>query len=136
MIRLFGNGAFDDIMNELPNFHSLGINAIWISLVHQQVQVPADEFGENNHGYWPKSRISIDKNLGSKESFCLLIQKARDFNIKICVDIILNHFGYDNIFLIDDQYIHITNSEYFRQQSEISSVTTQSECELLKKNRL
>lgn len=93
MPRLLGEGTLDEVTRELPNARRMGINTLWISPPHPQTVYDDGLAGFNNHGYWPSAHGKIDPDLGGQEAFARLLAAAEKNDIRIAMDVVLNHFG-------------------------------------------
>ncbi|MBP7643108.1 MAG: hypothetical protein KA767_07195 [Saprospiraceae bacterium] len=77
-------------------FDSLGVNAIWTTPVVENVDGSVDEGTGRSygfHGYWTKDWTMIDPRLGTAADFKEMVNEAHKHNIKIIVDVVLNHTG-------------------------------------------
>jgi len=78
-----GIGDLKGITNRLDYFQDLGIDAIWITPFFESPQV--------DFGYDISNHKAIDPQYGTMADFEELIAEAKTRNIKVIVDIILNH---------------------------------------------
>lgn len=78
-----GIGDIRGIIQELPKIHTLGITTIWLSPVYQSPMV--------DNGYDISDYKAINPMFGTMKDLDELIQKAKDLNIKIIMDLVLNH---------------------------------------------
>ena len=78
-----GIGDLQGIIQRLEYLKDLGIDAIWISPFYESPQV--------DFGYDISNHKAVDPCFGTLEDFEQLIAAANERNIKIVVDIILNH---------------------------------------------
>ncbi len=81
---------------EAGYFTDLGINAIWFTPVVEQIHGDTDEGTGNTygyHGYWAKDWTALDPNFGTMEELEELVQAAHDRDIRILMDVVLNHTG-------------------------------------------
>lgn len=97
-LRSFMGGDIRGVIQKLDEgyFQDLGINAIWMTPVFQQVKSSVDEgYGHQYafHGYWISDWTTLDPNFGTMEELKELIQKAHDQEIRIVFDVVLNHTG-------------------------------------------
>ncbi|MFC3899505.1 pullulanase [Aliicoccus persicus] len=94
----YHGGDFQGIINNLDYLDELGINTIWISPIVDNIDHDQrhgqDESQYGYHGYWAKDFTEIDEHFGDLETFKTLIDEAHDRDIKIMVDVVLNHTGY------------------------------------------
>lgn len=106
---LYHGGDFAGVTQKLDYLKDLGINTIWITPIVDNIegvvvqpggdvtpQMAADvPFNSGYHGYWAKDFTTLDPTLGTEEEFKTLINEAHSRGIKIMVDVVLNHAGYD-----------------------------------------
>lgn len=78
-----GIGDIQGIISRLDYLADLGIDAIWLSPVYQSPQ--------DDNGYDISDYQNIDPMFGTLEDMELLIQEAQKRNIKIIMDLVLNH---------------------------------------------
>lgn len=103
---LYHGGDFAGITQKLDYLEDLGINTIWITPIVENipgVQVTgegADDVPYNAayHGYWASDFTKLNPTLGTEEEFQTLIDQAHNRGIRIMVDIVVNHAGYDTKF--------------------------------------
>ncbi len=76
-------------------FTRLGIDAIWMTPLIEQVHGYDDSAGltYSYHGYWPKDWTAVDANYGSESDLQRMIATAHKHNIKVLLDVIINHTG-------------------------------------------
>jgi glycosidase len=92
----FVGGNLRGLESKLGYLKRLGVTAIWISPVFKQVKV------ENTyHGYGIQNFLEVDPHFGDREDLRRLVQSAHAQNIRVILDIILNHCG--NVFTYQDQ---------------------------------
>jgi len=107
-------GDLQGIINHLPYFNELGATAIWLN-----------PFLENNqqaytyHGYAISDLYRVDPRHGSNALFKELVDKANDKDIKIIMDMIMNHIGSGHYWMNDlpmndwvHQFDEYTSSNY------------------------
>jgi len=92
--KLYWGGDLEGIIAKLPYLYELGVSAIWISPVFDNIDVPIN--GSNGleagyHGYWPKDFKVIEEHFGTWEIFRRLSQEAAKYNITIIIDFVPNH---------------------------------------------
>ena len=97
-LRGFEGGDFKGISQKIDEnyFSDLGINAIWMTPIVEQIHGAVNE-GQGNtygfHGYWTKDWTAIDKNWGSEKEFQEMVEKAHAKGIRIMLDAVINHTG-------------------------------------------
>jgi len=99
--RAFHGGDFDGLIKKIPYFKQLGITALWITPVYINIHDLGDSAGY--HGYWTIDFDKIDTHLytptpdreaGSKAYLKDLVDAFQQENIKIILDMVVNHTGY------------------------------------------
>lgn len=100
---LYHGGDFAGITQKLDYLENLGINTIWITPIVENIPgVTVTDTGKEDvpynaayHGYWASNFTKLNPTLGTKEEFQTLIDQAHNRGIRIMVDIVVNHAGYD-----------------------------------------
>ncbi len=83
-------------------FQRMGFTAIWISPVVLQVPAPGTGGGVNSgrlfsafHGYWAERFDAIEPHFGTLAELRDLVDGAHAEGLKIIIDVVVNHTGYD-----------------------------------------
>ena len=97
-LRGFKGGDLKGITQKIKEgyFTDLGINAIWMTPIVEQIHGSTDEGTGNTygfHGYWTKDWTAIDPNYGTKEDLKELVEVAHNKGIRILLDAVINHTG-------------------------------------------
>lgn len=97
-LRGFMGGDVAGIIKKINEgyFDSLGVNAIWLSPVFEQIHGAVNEGSGNTyafHGYWIRDWTSIEPNFATDEELKLLVETAHKHKIRILFDVVLNHTG-------------------------------------------
>lgn len=97
MIEAYHGGDFKGLTSKLGYLQELGINTIWITPIVDNIDKITNTqlHQQGYHGYWAKDFTTIDEHLGNTEDLDNLIDEADKRGIKIMVDIVVNHAGYD-----------------------------------------
>ncbi|MEE0858673.1 MAG: alpha-amylase family glycosyl hydrolase [Acutalibacteraceae bacterium] len=101
----FQGGDFKGITQKIEDgyFENLGVNAIWMSAPYEQIHgycvgCDGDSFAHYSyHGYYVLDYTEADANFGTKEEFKELVDTAHEHGIRIVLDIVMNHAGYNTI---------------------------------------
>lgn len=101
-LGLYHGGDFAGVTAKLDYLKDLGINTIWITPIVDNipgVTVSGDgaedvPYNASYHGYWAADFTSLDPTLGTEEEFKTLLSEAHSRDMKIMVDVVLNHAGY------------------------------------------
>ena len=97
-LRDFEGGDIRGVIQKLDEgyFDKLGINAIWMTPVVEQIHDGVDEgtgFSYGFHGYWTRDWSSLDPSYGTTKDLAELVQKAHAKGIRILLDAVINHTG-------------------------------------------
>ena len=97
-LRGFKGGDIKGVTQKINEgyFTKLGINAIWMTPIVEQIHAGTDEGTGKSygfHGYWTKDWTAIDPNFGSKADLKELIETAHKNGIRILLDAVINHTG-------------------------------------------
>ena len=93
-------GDWKGLTGKLDYLKSLGVSAIWISPIVEQVHgwAAGGDKGEFKHygyaGYWALDFTRLDANWGSEDDLHALVDGAHALGIRVLVDVVLNHPGY------------------------------------------
>ena len=103
----FHGGDFAGITQTIEEgyFNDLGVNALWISAPYEQIHgyiVGGDgnpSFAHYSyHGYYVLDYTNTDANFGTEEEFRKLVDTAHEHGIRVVIDIVLNHAGYNSLY--------------------------------------
>ena len=97
-LRGFEGGDIKGITKKINEgyFNELGVNAIWLSPIVEQIHGATDEgtgLSYGFHGYWTKDWTALDPNFGTKEDLQELVETAHKNGIRIVLDAVINHTG-------------------------------------------
>lgn len=97
-LRGFEGGDLKGITKKIEEgyFSDLGVNAIWMTPIVEQIHGGTDEgtgITYGFHGYWTKDWTAIDPNFGTKEDLKALVAAAHKRGIRILLDAVINHTG-------------------------------------------
>jgi alpha-amylase len=97
-LRGFKGGDIKGVTQKIKAgyFNDLGINAIWMTPITEQIHGAVDEgtgatYGF--HGYWAKDWTALDPNFGTKADLVELVETAHAHGIRILLDGVINHTG-------------------------------------------
>jgi len=97
-LRGFKGGDIKGVTQKIKEgyFTDLGINAIWLTPIVEQIHGSTDEgtgVSYGYHGYWAKDWTAIDPNYGTREDLSDLVDVAHENGIRILLDAVINHTG-------------------------------------------
>ncbi|HNL40304.1 MAG TPA: alpha-amylase family glycosyl hydrolase, partial [Saprospiraceae bacterium] len=77
-------------------FDSLGVDAIWLTPVVEQIHGQVDEGSGKTygfHGYWAKDWTALDPNFGTEKELAEMVEAAHRRGIRVILDVVINHTG-------------------------------------------
>lgn len=98
VLRGFEGGDIKGVTQKIQEgyFDQLGIQAIWMTPIVEQVHDGTDEgtgYTYAYHGYWTKDWTALDPNFGTAEDLAELVKTAHEHDIRILLDAVINHTG-------------------------------------------
>jgi len=94
--KSYHGGDLQGVIQKLDYLEDLGITAIWLS------PLAANETG-GYHGYWIEDFYGVEEHFGTMEDLQLLVKEAHARDIKIILDHVVNHTGYNSPWLKDPE---------------------------------
>ena len=88
-----GIGDIQGIIQKLNYLEKLGVDAVWLSPVYKSPQ--------DDNGYDISDYQDIDPIFGNLQDMEELIQKAKEKNIRIIMDLVLNHTSDEHPWFIE-----------------------------------
>jgi 1,4-alpha-glucan branching enzyme len=85
-----GGGTFDQVIERLPYLKNLGINAL-------EIMPPMSFPSETSWGYAMTNPFAIETSYGGPDAFKRLVDAAHQQGIGIVLDVVINHFGPDDL---------------------------------------
>jgi len=98
VLRGFEGGDIKGVTQKIEEgyFDELGVQAIWMTPIVEQVHDGTDEgtgYTYAYHGYWTKDWTAMDPNFGTEEDLAQLVKTAHQHGIRILLDAVINHTG-------------------------------------------
>ncbi|MBP1839253.1 alpha-amylase family glycosyl hydrolase [Formosa algae] len=98
VLRGFEGGDIKGVTQKIKAgyFTDLGVNAIWMTPIVEQIHGGTDEgtgLSYGFHGYWTKDWTNLDPDFGTKADLKELIEVAHSKGIRIVLDAVINHRG-------------------------------------------
>ena len=95
----YHGGDFAGLNQKLDYLKDLGVNTIWITPIVENIKEDqhdkeTDTATYGYHGYWASDFTKLNGHLGTEEQFEALLEAAHSKDMKIMVDVVLNHAGY------------------------------------------
>ena len=97
-------GDIQGVINHLDYFNDLGVTALWINPLLENNQ---EKY--TYHGYAISDFYSVDPRHGNNESYRNLVKTAHEKDLKIIMDVVLNHCGISHWWIKDlptEDWIH------------------------------
>ena len=97
-LEAYHGGDFQGIIDKVSYLKELGVTTLWITPIVKNIEtnmrkdVNDKQYGY--HGYWAEDFTKIDPHLGNEEKLMELVDVLAENNIKLMVDVVLNHAGY------------------------------------------
>jgi glycosidase len=95
----FHGGDFKGLTAHLDEIADLGVTALWITPVVQNIPGAVTGAGFPDwgyHGYWADDFYAIDPRLGTEAELKTLVDEAHARGLKVLLDVVYNHAGYDS----------------------------------------
>ncbi|MCA9777042.1 MAG: hypothetical protein KC800_10010 [Candidatus Eremiobacteraeota bacterium] len=90
----FHGGDWQGVIEKLDYLEDLGTDVIWLSCPYENDR---DFMGSDGyHGYWPHNFEKAEPGFGSKEKLKELADKAHQRGMKVILDVVVNHTGYNH----------------------------------------
>ncbi len=87
----YHGGDWQGLINRLDYIEELGVTALWISPVVQNVE--NDAGFASYHGYWTQDFLKVNQHFGDLSKLRDLVNQCHDRGIKVVLDIVTNHVG-------------------------------------------
>jgi glycosidase len=94
-------GDLNGIREHLDYFKELGVTALWLTPVLEN-DSPDDERGYSTyHGYATTNYYRVDPRFGTNEDYRRLCDEAHQKGLKVVMDMIFNHSGFEHPWTLD-----------------------------------
>lgn len=110
----FHGGDLAGLRQQLDEIASLGATAIWITPLVDNIDGYVTGAGFPDwayHGYWADDFTRLDRRFGSEAELAALVADAHARGIRVLLDVVYNHPGYDSRYLTDPRTAHWLRSE-------------------------
>lgn len=102
-------GTFSAFQKELPRLKKMGVETLWfmpILTISQKMKK-----GSLGSPYAANDYTAVNPELGTLEDFKNLVQEAHALGLKVLIDWVANHTGWDHVWTV-------TNPEFFLKDSD------------------
>ncbi|MCH3970164.1 MAG: glycoside hydrolase family 13 protein [Prevotella sp.] len=93
-------GDLEGIMDHLDYFKQLGVTALWLTPVLEN-NSPDRDGASTYHGYATTDYYRIDPRLGTNGEYEQLVRAAHEKGLKVVMDMIFNHCGFEHPWVKD-----------------------------------
>ena len=93
-------GDINGIRQHLDYFNDLGVTALWFTPVLEN-NSPDNGKQSTYHGYATTNYYRVDPRFGTNEDYSALIEEAHSKGLKVVMDMIFNHCGFDHPWVKD-----------------------------------
>ncbi|WP_078382809.1 alpha-amylase family glycosyl hydrolase [Sutcliffiella halmapala] len=90
--KAYHGGDFRGIIDKLDYIKDMGFTALWLTPIVQNEE-------KGYHGYWTEDFYNVEEHFGTLEEFKELVEEAHKRDMKIIVDLVVNHTGYQHAWL-------------------------------------
>lgn len=136
----YHGGDFAGLNQKLDYLKELGVNTIWITPIVENSDITTEKDGgiiesTGYHGYWASDFTKLNSHLGTEEEFSALLSAAHAKGMKIMVDVVINHAGYnteayfngllDGVTMIRDESNTVSGSDVYASLSGLPDFVTE-----------
>ena len=93
-------GDLEGIRKHLDYLNDLGVTALWFTPVLEN-DSPESPWNDTYHGYATTNYYRVDPRFGSNEDYKLLVDEAHAKGLKVVMDMIFNHCGFEHPWVAD-----------------------------------
>ena len=93
-------GDLEGVRQHLDYFNQLGVTALWFTPVLEN-NLPDMNSQSSYHGYATTNYYRVDPRFGTNEDYARLVAEAHTKGLKVVMDMIFNHCGYDHPWVKD-----------------------------------
>ena len=94
-------GDLQGIREHLDYFNELGVTALWLTPVLENNSPDSKEGFSTYHGYATTNYYQVDPRFGTNDDYKALIEEAHAKGLKVVMDMIFNHCGYEHPWVKD-----------------------------------
>ncbi|WP_042147141.1 alpha-amylase family glycosyl hydrolase [Paucisalibacillus sp. EB02] len=94
--RAYHGGDFQGIIEKLDYIKEMGFTSIWLTPIVKNEP-------KGYHGYWTEDFYEVEEHFGKLEDFKSLVEEAHNRDMKIILDLVVNHTGYQHSWITDPE---------------------------------
>jgi alpha-amylase len=102
----FHGGDIKGLIEHLDEIAELGVNALWVTPVVKNIDGFVTGAGFPDwayHGYWADDFLILDPRFGTEEELKMLAAECHKRNIRLLLDVVYNHAGYNSQYVTNPQ---------------------------------
>ena len=92
-------GTFNAFAEHLPRLKELGVDILWIMPIHPISELKRK--GTLGSYYAVADYLKVNPEFGTMDDFKTLVNKSHDLGMKVVIDWVANHTGWDNPWIYD-----------------------------------
>lgn len=115
--KAYHGGDIQGIIEKLDYIKDMGFTSIWLTPIFDNEQ-------KGYHGYWIQDFYKVDEHFGTIQDFKKLVKEAHKRDMKVILDFVANHTGYQHPWLKDP-----AKKDWFHEKKDIVNWNSQDEIE-------
>ena len=122
-------GDINGIREHLDYFTQLGVTALWFTPVLENDSPDSETNQSTYHGYATTNYYRVDPRFGTNEDYRRLCDEAHAKGLKVVMDMIFNHCGFEHPWVADMPSKDWFNTPEWLEQSGGTSVPNSAYCQ-------
>lgn len=119
-------GDINGIRQHLDYFKELGVTALWFTPVLEN-NLPDGGKSSSYHGYATTDYYRVDPRFGSNDDYIQLIDEAHQKGLKVVMDMIFNHCGFNHPWVSDmPSHDWLNTPEWLLPENQAHNKTTKT----------
>lgn len=119
-------GDINGIRQHLDYFKELGVTALWFTPVLEN-NLPDGGKSSSYHGYATTDYYRVDPRFGSNDDYIQLIDEAHQKGLKVVMDMIFNHCGFQHPWVSDmPSHDWLNTPEWLLPENQANNKTTKT----------
>jgi len=110
-LKQFCGGKIKGIENHLDYIKKLGCTAIWLSPIFENNDAP-NPASDKYHGYSIQNYLDVDPRFGTKQDLVSLVESAHRLDMRIILDVVLNHSGNNWAYPGGNPYFYFNDTQF------------------------
>lgn len=110
-LKRFCGGKLRGVTKHLDYIRGLGCTAVWLSPIFENNDAP-DLDSDKYHGYSIQNYLDVDPRFGTKQDLVALVAEAHRQDMRVFLDVVLNHSGDNWAYPGDQPYRYFNNVQF------------------------